>query len=75
MARFRQNPGGSTQERANPLQVLGRVDADAGDGVADQHRDALPVPQHAQLLERLDRFERTRRKRRERPQEGGAIGV
>ena len=61
--------------RAHALQVVGRVDADAGPPCADVHRDALAVPQHAQLLERLDRLERAGAQLRKAPQEAGAIGV
>src|ERR1700750_2787743 len=43
---------------AHPREVFGRVDADAGCLGADVHRDALAVPEHAQLLEGLDAFER-----------------
>ena len=43
--------------------------------VAHMHRDAVAVPQGAQLLQRLDGLDRRRRQRREMPQEAGAVAV
>jgi hypothetical protein len=39
------------------------------------HRDALAVPQHTQLFQRLGAFQRCRRQRRKAAQEAGAVGV
>ena len=62
-------------QAAHPLQVLGRVDAGAGRGVPAQHRDALAVPQDAQLLERFLHLERAAPQVGESVKEGRAVGV
>ena len=75
-ARLRQNPHRRRRRRgAHARQVFGRVDADAGRAVADVHGDALAVPEHAQLLERLDLLERAVREPRKAAQEAGPVGV
>src|SRR5688572_29073014 len=65
----------SVEQRPHAGQVLGRVDTRSGPRVAHVHRDALAVPQHAQLLQRLEGFQRARGERREALQEADAIGV
>lgn len=63
------------QQAAHAFQVLRRVDAGAGRLAADVHRDALAMPQHAQLLQRLAALQRRRRQRGKAAQKGRAIGI
>ena len=53
------------EQRAHPLEILGRVDAGRGRAVRDLHRDAMAVPERAQLLERLEALDRRGRERGE----------
>src|SRR6185295_4720344 len=62
-------------ETACVLEVLQGVDADARRQRTDVDRDALAVPEDAQLLEPLDLLERARGKRGKAAQEAGAVGV
>ena len=62
------------QDRARPLQVLGRVDAERH-AVDDRHVDAHAGFQRAQLLEPLALFERRGRQADEPLERGAAIGI
>src|SRR4051812_47401332 len=65
----------SSQHSTHRLEIFRRVDARRGLALAHHHRDAMAVPQRAQLLERLGPLERRRLHRRVALEEGGAIGV
>lgn len=46
-------------DAADGFQILGRIDSDARCIMADMHRNAMPMPQCPQLLQRLAGFERS----------------
>src|SRR5688572_27063250 len=65
----------SAEQGPHAGQVLRRVHARSRARVADMHRDAFAVPEHAQLLQRFERLQRARRQRRKARQEADPVGV
>src|SRR6266850_3790428 len=73
--RIKRITAASCQHSTDGLQVLGRVDARRDLGYAHCHGDAMAVPQHPQLLERLGLLEGRGRERSVALQEIDAISV